>query len=145
MRIAIDASGGRLRMTAVMRIRTSGSRWTTRKIRASRASRRIVVLFWSPGTNAKRDGEEVEDVPALAEVVPRPREVGGDAKADLDGEDREAERVQQVEQVAVLALEPGVGLQPENEGVREDHRDDHRNEHRRVDQSSGSAAIWRGI
>src|SRR5829696_7778808 len=44
-------------------------------------------------------------------------------------------RVQRVEQVAVLALEPGVGLQPENEGVREDHGDDHGRERGGVDES----------
>src|SRR5829696_4273016 len=45
-------------------------------------------------------------------------------------------RVQRVEQVAVLALEPGVGLEPENEGVREDHGDDHGRERGGVDESS---------
>jgi hypothetical protein len=47
------ASGGKLRMTAVMRMRTSGSRWTTRTIRASRARRKTVEFSRSPGPKAR--------------------------------------------------------------------------------------------
>jgi hypothetical protein len=70
------------------------------------------------------DDDEVEDVPAVPEEVLRPPAVRRDSQSKLGQEDREADVVSGVEHRAVFALDVGVGLEAEDDGVDDDHADD---------------------
>ena len=82
-----------------------------------------------------RDDDEVEDVPAVAEEVPRPSPVGPDAEAELDDEHDEAEVVDESELVAVTLVDARVGLETEHRRVRDDHDEDRRREPVRLDDA----------
>ena len=88
-----------------------------------------------PGDERDRDDDEVEDVPAVAEEVPRPSPVGPDPEHELDDEDDEAEVVDEIELVAVPLVDSGVGLEPEHDGVDDDHDEDRRREPVRGDDA----------
>ena len=74
----------------------------------------------------ERDGDhdEVEHVPAAAEELQGATSVGADPDRKLDHEDPEADVVDEVERLAEAILDPVVRLEPERDGVGEDHHQD---------------------
>ena len=66
------------------------------------------------------DDDEIEDVPAVAEEVPWPAAVRGNAKDELDNEDAKAQFVHRDEHAAEIGHGRRIGLGAQHECVEDD-------------------------
>ena len=136
-----------LRQTPDSSTRRSGNRRTIRTTRARRAQPQERRRLPNAREEGDRDDDEVEDVPAVAEEVPRPAPVGADAERELDDEHDEAEVVDEIELFAVALVDSRIGLEPEHRRIRDDHDEDRRREPVRLDDAGeavGDAHEQRG-
>ena len=106
------ATPGIDRPTATVSTRRSGSSRTARTMRSRRTSRSSVAFSRTPGDEARADDDEVEDVPAAAEVGARLEAGRAEADQQLDDEDAEDDGVGDGELVADRVVDRVVGLAP---------------------------------
>ena len=83
------------------------------------------------------DDDEVEDVPAVPEELPRARPVRGDADHELDHEHADARGVHEIERRAPTVDDLVVRLKPEHDCVDRDRRDHDDREGRGVHEPGG--------